>query len=195
MWDAWWFTYVVLPALIFLSRICDVTIGTLRIISVSRGHKYLAPVLGFFEVLIWVVVIGKVMENLGNVVCYIAYAGGFAAGNLVGIIIEQRLAMGTLVIRIITKEEASDLIGGLRSAGYGATTMKAEGGTGQVDVIYSIVRRSDLKDVLEIVERFNPDAFYSIEDVRFVSKHVFPMRKSVYEKGIFGFPRLFRKGK
>ena len=99
--DSHFFTFVVLPALIFIARVCDVTIGTLRIISVSRGYKFLAPVFGFFEVLIWIVVIGKVMQNLGNVFCYIGYAGGFATGNLVGIIIEERLAMGILLIRII----------------------------------------------------------------------------------------------
>ncbi|UCC22469.1 MAG: DUF2179 domain-containing protein [Planctomycetota bacterium] len=191
------FTYIVLPALIFLARVCDVTIGTIRIIFVSRGHKFLAPLVGFFEILIWLVAIGKIFENLDNVTCYIAYAGGFAAGNFVGIYIEERLAMGTLVIRVITRKGASELITGLRSAGYGATSIAAQGGSGTVSVIYSVIKRSDLDDVVAIIKKFNPKAFYSIEDVRFVSEGVFPLNKSGPRRNVFGLAKLFRvrKGK
>jgi uncharacterized protein YebE (UPF0316 family) len=191
------FTYIVLPLLIFLARVCDVTIGTIRIIFVSRGHKFLAPLIGFFEILIWLVAIGKIFQNLNNITCYIAYAGGFAAGNFVGICIEERLAMGTLVIRVITRKGASELITGLRSAGYGATSITAQGGSGAVSVIYSVIKRSNLDDVVAIIKKFNPKAFYSIEDVRFVSEGVFPLNKSGQMKNVFGFARLFRvrKGK
>ena len=72
------FYYLVLPSIIFLARICDVSIGTLRIIFVSRGKKNIAPILGFFEVLIWIIVIGKIMQNASNMACYIGYAAGFA---------------------------------------------------------------------------------------------------------------------
>ena len=135
MWDAWWFTYLLLPGLIFAARICDVTIGTLRIIMVGRGHKYLAPVLGFFEILIWITVIGKVMENLGNIMCYLGYAGGFATGNLVGIVIEEKLAMGMLVVRVITRKEANELVAGLREHGYGVTRVPAKVSQGPVELI------------------------------------------------------------
>lgn len=195
MWDMWWFTYLALPGLIFAARICDVTIGTLRIILVGRGHKYLAPLLGFFEILVWIVIIGKVMENLGNVVCYIAYAGGFATGNLVGIVIEEKLAMGMLVVRVITRKEANELVAGLRERGYGVTRVPAKGSQGPVELIYTVIRRSDMEDVIGMVKKFNPQAFYSVEDVRAVSKGVFPSHGSLYERGIFGFPRFFRKGK
>ena len=195
MWDAWWFSYVLLPGLIFLARICDVTIGTLRIIMVGRGRKYLAPVLGFFEILIWIMVIGKVMQNLGNIMCYLGYAGGFATGNLVGIVIEEKLAMGMLVVRVITRKEANELVAGLCEQGYGVTRVPAKGRQGPVELIYTVIRRSDMEDVIGMVEKFNPQAFYSVEDVRAVSKGVFPAHGSIYERGIFGFPRLFRKGK
>jgi uncharacterized protein YebE (UPF0316 family) len=94
------FAWVILPLLIFAARICDVTLGTLRIIFVSRGKKLLAPLLGFFEVSIWLLAISQIMQNLNNPVCFLAYAGGFAMGNFVGILIEDKLAMGILVIRI-----------------------------------------------------------------------------------------------
>ena len=78
------FIYVLLPLLIFMARICDVSIGTLRIIFVSKGKRNIAPVLGFFEVLIWITAISKIMENLDNYVNFVAYAAGFATGNFVG---------------------------------------------------------------------------------------------------------------
>jgi len=111
------FTFILLPVLIFLARILDVSFGTIRIIFVSRGRKFLAPLIGFFEILIWLVAIGKVMQNLTNVYCYIAYAGGFAAGNFTGMWIEEKLAMGTLVIQVITKKDASALIENFKSSG------------------------------------------------------------------------------
>lgn len=140
-WHSEAFTFVLLPVLIFLARILDVGLGTIRIIFISRGRKFLAPLIGFFEILIWLVAIGKVMQNLTNVYCYIAYAGGFAAGNFTGMWIEEKLAMGTLIIQIITKKDASALIDNLKSSGYGVTVVPAEGSTGQVHIVYSLIKR------------------------------------------------------
>jgi len=124
------FTFILLPVLIFLARVLDVSLGTIRIIFISRSRKFLAPAIGFFEILIWLVAIGKVMQNLNNVFCYIAYAGGFAAGNFMGIWIEAKLAMGTLMVQIITRQDASALINSLKSSGYGVTAVPAHGTTG-----------------------------------------------------------------
>jgi len=189
------FTFVLLPVLIFIARICDVTLGTIRIIFVSRGQKILAPLVGFVEILIWLVAIGKIMQNMGNVYCYLAYAAGFAAGNFIGIYIEEKLAMGVLLIRIITKQQATELIAGLNSEGYGATSIAAQGSTGRVSIVYSVINRGDLEHVVEIIKQFNPKAFYSIEDVRFVSQGVFPLRVTLPEKHFFSLFRRFRKGK
>jgi uncharacterized protein YebE (UPF0316 family) len=193
--DSEMFTFVVLPVLIFLARVCDVTLGTIRIIFVSRGAKVAAPILGFIEILIWLVAIGKVMQNLTNIGCYLGYAAGFAAGNLVGILLEERLAMGNVVIRVITNKEASELINSLRTAGYGATSIPAQGGSGTVSVIYSVIKRSDLNEVVAIIKEFNPNAFYSIEDVRYVSKGTFPLRRPIFHTGVTGLFNIFRKGK
>jgi uncharacterized protein YebE (UPF0316 family) len=189
------FTFVLLPVLIFVARVVDVSFGTIRIIFISRGRKFLAPLVGFFEILIWLVAIGKVMQNLDNVFCYIAYAGGFAIGNFTGMWIEEKLAMGTLIIRIITKKDASALTERLRSSGYGVTTILAEGSTGQVCIIYSVIKRNALKDVVAIVKRFNPKAFYSLEDVRFASEAIFPLRSSAGIDSVFGLVKIRRKGK
>jgi len=189
------FTFIILPILIFIARVCDVSIGTMRIIFISRGAKILAPLLGFFEILIWLVAIGKVMQNLDNIACYVAYAGGFATGNFVGIRIEEKLAMGTLIIQIITRQDASPLIENLRTAGYGVTVVPAEGATGRVHIIYSVIKRGNLKDVVNIVKTFNPKAFYSIEDVRFASEAIFPLRRPFYRKDALSLFKLRRKGK
>ena len=188
------YVYFLLPLLIFLARICDVTIGTMRIIMVSKGKKLLAPVLGFFEVLIWVMAIGKIMQNLSNPVCYIAYAGGFAIGNYVGMKVEEKLAMGLIVIRIITQKDASELIKALRDMGFGITEIDAIGKDKKVHVIYSIIKRHDVSVVTERINHFNPKAFYTIEDIRAVSQGVFPAHITGTSHGISRVWR-WRKGK
>jgi uncharacterized protein YebE (UPF0316 family) len=170
------FSYVILPLLIFVARICDVTIGTMRIVMVAKGQKFWAPVMGFFEVFIWIITMSKVMQNLDNFLCYIGYAGGFATGNLVGLLLEQKLAMGIVKIQIITAKEANLLIDALKKAGYGITHQEAQGSTEKVSIIYSIIKRSELARVEEIIRSYNPRAFYSIEDVKFVSQGIYPIR-------------------
>ncbi len=189
------FNLLILPLLIFTARVCDVTIGTVRIIFVSRGMKFLAPAFGFFEILIWLVAISKVMQNFTNVGYYIAYAGGFATGNYIGIIVEEKLAMGVCILRIVVRKDPSKLIEFLRAAGYGVTTINAEGASGPVEIIFTIIRRQDLKDTHDIIKRFNPKAFYSIEDVRFVSEGIFPLTRPWYRKNYLHSFRLHRKGK
>ena len=108
-----------IPLLIFLARVVDVAIGTLRIIFVSKGMKYLAPILGFFEVFIWLVAIGQIMQNLTNWVNYVAYSAGFATGNFIGMFIESKLAMGLVSLRIITERDAKPLIEDLRRENFG----------------------------------------------------------------------------
>lgn len=168
-YDSTFFTYFLLPFLIFISRIVDVTIGTIRIVMVSKGHKTWAPVLGFFEVFIWLVAITRIIQNLDNWLCYFAYAGGFATGNYIGLIIEEKMAIGIVKIQIITSREASNLIANLKSAGYGLTHHEAKGGNENVSIIYSIINRNEIPKVEEIVKTTNPKAFYSIEDVKSVS--------------------------
>jgi uncharacterized protein YebE (UPF0316 family) len=171
------FKFVVLPLIIFSTRICDVTLDTLRIIYVSRGLKFLAASIGFIEVLIWLFAITQIFKNLTNPLYYIAYAGGFAMGNFVGIFIEERMAIGTVVIRIITQKDAAELIELLKNTGYGITHVDAEGAQGPVKIIFSIVKRRDINHVLDIIQSNNPQAFYTIEDVRSVREGVFQPSK------------------
>ena len=171
----------------------DVTIGTIRIVYVQRGNKRWAPVLGFFEVLIWLLAIGQIMRNLTNIFCYVAYAGGFAMGNLIGLTLEEKLAMGKLLFRVITQTEATRLVERLRKKGFGVTCMDATGSHGDVKTILMVIERYDLPDVIELVERYNPNAFYSIEDTRLVRAGVFPRTKHPLHATISRHARLYRR--
>jgi uncharacterized protein YebE (UPF0316 family) len=166
------YTYILLPLLIILARIMDVSIGTIKIILISKGNKNLAPFLGFFEVMIWLLAATKVFQNLDNWLCYIAYGLGFALGSYIGMRIEERLALGVQLIRIITGKDASNLISVLRNKGYGVTAIKAEGSQGEVGVLYSVINRKNIKHFVEIIKDYNPNAFYTIEDIRFVSQEI-----------------------
>ncbi len=170
------FTWVVMPLLIFLARVLDVSMMTMRIIFVSRGRRFLAPAIGFFEVLIWLLAIGQVMKNLNNPASYIAYAAGFATGNLAGMYLEEKLALGMLLIRIITVKEADELITDLRAAGYGVTSLDAHGATGHAQLIFTIIKRKDLQQAIEIITRLNPKAFVSVEEIKLAREGIFPLK-------------------
>jgi uncharacterized protein YebE (UPF0316 family) len=189
------FAWVIIPLLIFSARICDVTLGTIRVIFISKGFKYIAPVIGFFEVIIWLLAIGQVMTNVTNAATYIAYGAGFATGTLVGMIIEEKISLGTVIVRVITRKEATDLLEYLRTQNYGVTAINAEGSTGPVKVLFMVIKRQDLKNVVDIIKKYQPGAFYSIEDVKSVAEGVFPEKKSRFFLNRSDIMRLLRKDK
>lgn len=172
--DSDFFTLVVIPILIFFARIFDVSIGTLRIIFISKGYKMLAPVIGFFEVLIWILAITRVMENLDNWVCYVAYAAGFASGNYIGMILEERLALGYQMIRVFTKAESASLTTAIRQKGYTATVVDGQGSEGHIGILFVIINRKRIDTIIDLIKFYNPNALYTIEDVRFVNKNIEP---------------------
>jgi len=185
------FTFGVIPLLIFFARICDVSIGTIRYILISRGFKYIAPIFGFFEVTIWLLAIGQVMANITNPVCYIAYGGGFAAGTYIGMEIEERMRLGMAVIRLITPLPAQEFVARLRQYGYGVTNISAEGANGMVTVIFMVVKRSKIPHLIPLIRDFNPHAFYTIEDVRSASEGIFPIDAGKNPFSIFRRPFYF----
>lgn len=189
------YAWFLLPFLIFLARVVDVTMGTIRVIFVSRGLKYLAPVVGFFEILIWLLAIGQIMKNLSNPVCYIAYAGGFAVGNYVGIAIAEKLSLGVVLIRVVTAKDALPLVERLKERNYGVTCVDGHGTTGEVKVVFTVVKRREVTNIVELIKTFNPHAFYSIEEVGFVEKGVFPLRESWRDSRLLKIFKPFRKGK
>ena len=164
-----------LPLFIFAAEVCVVTLSTLRTIFVARGRKYLAPLLGFFEVSTWLYAIGQVMTNLSDPCCSMAFAGGFTLGNFLGVLLEKKLALGNVVVRIITRKDPSDLIGWLKEAEYGVTRMEARGTTGPVEVVFTVIKRKELGAVLGLIKRFDPKVFYSVDDLQSAAEGVFPL--------------------
>lgn len=166
------YSWVILPILIIVARMMDVSLGTLRVIFIMKDYKYIAPILGFFEVLIWLLVITRVVKEINNPICYIAYPLGFSIGNYLGLAIERHLYLGNVLVRIVTSKEADKLIKELKELAYSFTSLDAVGNCDTaVKVILSVLDRKDLKGYLSIVEKNNPKAFYTIEEVKSVAKN------------------------
>lgn len=166
--------WVVFPALIFFAGVIYVSLGTLRIIFVARRSRFLSPLLGFFEVVIWLIAISQLIGSVTNIAAYFAYAAGFAVGNYAGILIEEKIAIGIAVVRIIVTAKDDILLSKLSAAGYGVTRVGGKGSKGDVNLFFTIVRRKDLEDVTRIIDESHENAFYSIEDARCVTEGIFP---------------------
>jgi uncharacterized protein YebE (UPF0316 family) len=180
------YAWVILPLMIFIARICDVSMETIRVIYISKGIKYLAPIIAFFEIVIWLLAMEVVMNDLSNVANFLAFAFGFAMGTYIGLVIEEKLSIGMVILRIITAEESNEeIISFMRSENYGITSLDASGSRGNVKMILSLVNRVDIPRITEHIRATNPHAFFSIEDVRYVNEGVFRPRKPNTITGLF----------
>jgi len=167
------FSYVVLPLLIFFARIADVSLGTIRIIFISKGFKLLSFIVGFFEVLIWLLAINQIWSDFSNPWLLLAYAAGFATGNYVGIYLDEKISIGNSMIRIIVIKNSKKLVNELKKNGYQLTVIdghSADQNT-EVKMILVVVKRKELKNVLKILKKINPNSFFTIEDIRNVRKN------------------------
>jgi len=180
------YSWFILPLLIFLARIGDVSMETIRVIYISRGIKYLAPIIAFFEIVIWLLAMEVVLSDLSNIANFFAYAFGFASGTYIGLVIEERLSIGTVILRIVTTEESTDeIVSFLESEHFGVTCLDARGARGEVRMIISLVNRADVPRITSHIETTNPHAFFSIEDVRYVNQGVFRPKKPSAITGFF----------
>lgn len=159
------FSFVLLPLLIFLARITDVSINTIRIIYVLGGRRWTATMLGFFESFIWLMAIRQIFEHLDNWLCYIAYPAGFASGIFIGMIIEERIAYGKVIVRIITRKDVKSLIEFLNSQKLRYTHVNAEGPDGHENLVFTVLQRDNLETLLYKLKAVLPTAFYTVEKV------------------------------
>lgn len=159
------FSYLVLPLLIFCARIIDVSINTIRIIYVLGGRKTIATFLGFFESFIWLMAISQIFEHLDNWVCYVAYPGGFACGILVGMLIEERIAFGKVIVRIITSKEINELLIFLNARDFRFTHVNTIGPNGQENLVFTVLPREQLEELLNKLKELIPTAFFTVEKV------------------------------
>ncbi|NUP90661.1 MAG: DUF2179 domain-containing protein [Candidatus Sumerlaeia bacterium] len=173
-----------IPLLIFLARICDVSIGTVRIITVMRGHKVVAAILGFLESVVWLLAVSGVLKFINdypfpqNIAAIVAYGAGFGTGTLVGILIEQKLALGLQMIRVINTEPNRDLSPALRAEGLIVTELQGHGATGPVEICFSVVPRRQAQAVIDKILDYSPRAFITIEDLRRSSSALERMARS-----------------
>ena len=186
---------ILVPVLIFFARICDVSLGTIRIILVARGLRVYATVLGFLEVFIWLTAISQIMQNLSSWHNFIAYSAGFAAGTFVGMTIERRLSIGSLMIRMIVPNDSSSLIDQLIANGHRLTHVDAQGSMGSVKIVFTVVKRRALRDVVQTIKEFDPNTFYTVEDVRVAKHPVAPRPEGGFKSYLMQPFIFFRKGK
>jgi uncharacterized protein YebE (UPF0316 family) len=175
------FHWVIMPLLIYCARVTDVSINTLRVIFMLNGRRLPAMMLGFMESLIWLVAIGQILQNVGSALSYVAYAGGFASGIYTGMLIESKLAIGNVMVRVVAERGAQGLIDMLRTAGYRFTCIEASGSRSEVTVVFMVVPRQQLSALLQQIEQADPTAFYTVEGVKHVSD-----RETLLEGGVPG---------
>jgi uncharacterized protein YebE (UPF0316 family) len=166
------------PLVIFLLRIVDVSMATTRQLLVMRNARVAVPVLGFFEVLIWIFAVGSAIRNMGSPWHVLGYASGFAVGNVVGLWIEEKLAMGLASIQIVSRTGGVALAVALRDRGFGVTQWAGQGRDGNVEVAHTVVKRRQIEEVLAVVDEWGPDAFVSVEEPRAIRRGwMFPGRR------------------
>ena len=164
MVDQFVFSYVIIPLLIFFARIADVTLGTLRIVYISQGKRKFAPIVGFFEVFIWIVAMGQIMADVNNYYYYFAYAAGFASGNYIGLYLENKFTSGLLIMRIIIPKENTQLVKILKDEGRGLISLDAVGTENTVNLLIFIIRKRRFQEIRDLIMTHEPKAFISTEN-------------------------------
>lgn len=155
---------IILSALFIMSlRIIDVSMGTIRTIMTIRGKKWIAGAIGFVEVTIWVLAIRHVMQNLDNIYNIFGYSLGFALGTIIGITIEQKIGSGYIQAQIISKYKTDPIADELRKNHFGVTILPGEGGRGGVAMLMILSSRKREKELFDIVEKNDEDAFISVQ--------------------------------
>lgn len=158
------------PLVIFLLRIVDVSLATIRMLLAMRGVKYIAPLIGFVEVLVWIVAVGSAIQHLDSPLHLIGYAAGFATGTLVGMTLEEKMAFGLATVRIMSRHGGVELAEALRDRGFGVTEFAGQGRDGRVEVVEVVLRRRQLSQVFQEVGTWDPEAFVTIEEPRAIHR-------------------------
>jgi uncharacterized protein YebE (UPF0316 family) len=183
--------YLLMPLLIFFARVTDVSINTLRFMFMMNGKKNIVPILGFFEALIWLLAIGQIFQNIDNPLSYLAYAGGFAMGTYVGMTIDEKLALGRVLVRVITPNSLPTLVEFMKEKNYRFTSVDAEGRYGKVNLLFTVMKRDQLPEFISRVKQLDEKAFYTIESVKRVSEDDFNIMddKPRFRTRLFNRPR------
>jgi uncharacterized protein YebE (UPF0316 family) len=163
--------------LVFCLRIVDVSLDTMRVLFAIRGKRGVAGALGFFQALVWIIAVGNVIRHLDSWMHVVGYAGGYAMGTVVGITIERLVAYGVNTVRIVSRHGGVEIAEALRERGYGVTEFAGFGREGTVEIVNSVVQRAHLDEVMAIVDRFDPDAFVTVEEPKILRGGSFAARE------------------
>lgn len=157
-----------LPLIIAL-RLVDVSLGTVRIIMLSRRYRLWPAVIGFVEVFTWLVAATMVFSNLNSPPRMLAYAGGFGLGTYLGTLLESWLAVGNTMMRIVSPSQSTQVDEALREAGFAVTVVNADGRDGEVRLAFTIIPRRRTREALNIVHDLDPAAFVTLQDIETVT--------------------------
>ncbi len=168
---------IALAAGIFAVRVLGNTITTIRLILITRGNKFWSTILAFFESLIFVLVLGAVVSNLGSILNLMAYCGGFAIGGYVGQWLEEKMTRGYVMVMVVTREQekGAAIAKAIRAAGFGATEVSGRGGEGDVSIVESIIERHDLGKCSEVIQSIDPDSFITVQNLRMTQRGYVPV--------------------
>lgn len=158
------------PLVIFGLRIVDVSLATLRMLLTVRGRRVVVPFIGFFEVLVWLFAAGSAIQYLGSPLHAVGYAGGFAAGTAVGSWLEEKLALGLARVQAFSPHSGVELAEAIREQGFGVTEFLGQGREGRVELISTVVRRSEVPAILRTIDGWDPDAFVTVDEPRSVHR-------------------------
>jgi len=165
--------------IIFAARVVDVSLDVFRLLMLTRGYYVSAAIIGFFEVAVFVLVLGTVISGgINDPLKIVAYSGGFATGNIVGAFIEGKMAFGYVVIQMFPKMSFGDLLTArLRKENYGVTKITGEGRTGIREVLLVTVKRKNVPNIIKIINEIAPDIFFNISDIRSIHGGTFPRHR------------------
>ena len=187
------YTHIIIPLLIFVARIIDVSLGTIRMLLTAKGKKAFAAGLGFIEVLIWLLAIKEILNNLTSIAAYVAYPAGFAAGTYIGMLLEEKLISGKVVLRVIVKKKKGKIKEAFEKENIQFTIVDAEGSKGASKLIFCIIDRKKAEHIINIIKKNNPKAFYSVENIKYARDPIsHQVKQQKKRRGKFLF---YRKGK
>jgi len=159
---------------IFSLRVVNIALDTVRMLFVVRGERVLAAVIGFVETLLFLVAIGKVIQDLTNIPNVLAYCVGFAVGTWVGMVLEDRLALGYVRMHVVSLQKAGEIASSLRGGGYGVTEMMGRGKEGSVGILEVVAKRRDVTSITRAVTGVDDEAFITTEETRSVYRGYIP---------------------
>lgn len=189
------FNLVLMPLAIIAARIMDVSLGTVRVIAINRGDKHLAPLIGFFEVLIWIIIINQLLSSFQHWSWYVAYALGFASGTYIGMYISEQFSIGKAVVRVMTETSGTELIKELEKSNYKMAVVKTTLNTHKGVMLFVTIDSDELDRLIALIHTTNPKAVFSVEDVRRVSNELVSSRRRPSRRLFHSFTHLSRQSK